>query len=167
MSIQQAPRFLNIFQRHLLQVLLLNLMQMLDMQRIQIEQDKSWQKKIQKLSTSYRDQLAEVSNKNIAILIELLWQFSMQSIAKLETLESSIESSKDNKVSKKLKSLQKVHRRLVRPCFCWLCVKNTSSATFWHEWGKHSFKSCPPQLIHLCTNKTALLVQLHSSCSCN
>lgn len=113
------------------------------------EQDKSWQKRMQKLSGSYRDQLRGVSwsinirsidtfyqtvmtgacslgnvtdnlvvsqiNARICMLTEVYCTcifIIMQSVAKLETLEQTVlEGSRideQNKVSKKLKSLQQV-----------------------------------------------------------
>lgn len=94
---------------------------MQELQATRKEQDKSWQRKMQKLSVSYRDQLTEVSTvRNIwysMVVVIIL----MQSVAKLDSLEQTIlegskNERKDKKVSKQLKSLQQVSVIILRCC---------------------------------------------------
>ena len=83
---------------------------MCEMQTTLKAQDVSWHKRMQKMATSYQDQLVKVSQS----LCTWHWLFAIvQSVAKLEALEQSIlESSKskgtDKVVTKKLHSLQLV-----------------------------------------------------------
>lgn len=85
---------------------------MQEMQTALKKQDVLWKKKMQKLSSSYHDQLTEVSLYFVSHVMyssSFLWQ----SISKVEALEQSVlEGSRndvqDQGLSKRLRSLQQV-----------------------------------------------------------
>ena len=114
----------------LCQVLINTCIQVDELQSSMKKQEKSWQKKLQKMSTSYQDQIDGVSYPLCTVGFTSSQVFSRQSTHKLSVLEQGLQESALSKekdkaqssLEKQLSSLKKVtfYCRITFLCVSWI-----------------------------------------------